>query len=1455
MLPGGSRKMNVAAKLGDRAGQTPIQSDMVSQAIAAMNPDRDHRGDARSLFPARYQDLASITNHAHELPGAVGLSRSSNRDSINKATMSDGTLFTAGNDGLVPEGDAARQAVDALRGYAYQVTASALAWLDLDKDGRLFLEVAEDYAVVAREAIRAVQVRDTEVSGSITLNTAGVREAITSFVSLTHGNPEAEVQLRYFTTSRIGTERSTDDRPAGLAGLVYWRKAATGADVAPLRSILEGENFASAVQEFVRARDDESLRRDLLRRIHWDCGKPHLTELRKELEERLVLVGRDVFKLRAPEARRLADVLIFRVLEKSIARKPADRVLTRASLYAAVDAASSMYVSRAAAEMMIQVASDLATSALAGQGTGVHVATSEPGWIVDGSALPSGRRMVNRTSIGADVAQQIRRSGASFIVGATGLGKSSVARTVARDLADRFMVVDFRDADALETRNRLDALLPRVGNFRAQTVILEDLNAFDDARVASSVALLLEALRRRDLAVIVTCYLPPTARSLSNAGLDAGCHVDCPYFAEEETAALVSLYGGDPLIWGRLAHASGGFGHPQLVNAFASGMSARGWPAHEIRNVVASGLSSGDVEAERESARRALVSALPDNSRDLLYRLSLTIGRFDRTMALAVASVPPPIARAGEYLDALVGPWLETVGRHQYRVSPLAARCGEEALIAAEQTGIHHEIATQLTTGGKIDAGDADAIIMHALSGKNAGVLAMISHSILSADEHTLRFLADNLQTFRVLRTDGPLFPKRPRLSSMLRLAQFKVLASTGDYERAAACVAALLPEITHHSDDGADRAFQVAGLGVVLGTMSIADCVDNWVDLLLAYEETVNDDADLRALRCGYEERGERFADLVAMLFAIGTTGISSVARLEFVIGQLDDMDPGRRSHWLLGMTGMAPDWIVFVSGPWTLERQHGVLDADDAAERYLRMALATASWGVPALSAQCWIARAVMFDEYLDDSEGALRALDEAVQALGESVALARARARVYWRRQDHPRSLDILRHIAEEVGRDNPVERATALREAAISAAHCDEWALAETWFMEGAQAAAVSESPDMAVMMIGLGADAAVAALHAVALERALSGLRNALTALAGIDPASSLRATYCHHVVRHAVLWAQSWVDRRRVEFEGAPISVAPGCCSNPEPPSAIAQRTLGAMDIAWYLLAETETSAGVNAGVADSLYGRLTGGPIPVLEVGLRARRLTQDMAVLDAGSFAGHLWGYVEAMMYLAHNRDETVTRFDPAQPVRGAIPALPRSDASLPVVDAIVKDAVFAYGIRAACSHASDLLSGLRTSLDAQLNAGVAQTALARACATIELLPASTFDDALIDAIRCFRTGGQPSPATYCWAGIQFFIQAGRSNFGRYLTGVIAAWQRKAWTRIIDSQRFRLAQVSKTLPRIRGALSLAEDDERFLATLFLAAADATSMDLPAEMVEQFRRVAEPQSGAAAGG
>ena len=229
-------------------------------------------------------------------------------------------------------------------------------------------------------------------------------------------------------------------------------------------------------------------------------------------------------------------------------------------------------------------------------------------------------------------------------------------------------------------------------------------------------------------AVIITCHRRPYASVLTATGLDKGCIVECPYFSEKEAGLLVSAYGGNPKVWGRLAHIAGGFGHPQLTHAFVNGMAAREWPSEEIQHILSQGLSSDDIDAARDSARRNLVSALPDGTRNLLYRLSLTFGRFDRSLALTLAEIPPPVHQSGETIDQLIGPWIEEVGKDLFRVSPLVSGSGGMMLPPDKQRLIHDTISLQMLGRGTINASDIDAIFMHAMAGKSVYGLTMIAH-------------------------------------------------------------------------------------------------------------------------------------------------------------------------------------------------------------------------------------------------------------------------------------------------------------------------------------------------------------------------------------------------------------------------------------------------------------------------------------------------------------------------------------------------------------------------------------------------------------------------------------------------------------------------------------------------------------------------------------------------------
>ena len=153
-------------------------------------------------------------------------------------------------------------------------------------------------------------------------------------------------------------------------------------------------------------------------------------------------------------------------------------------------------------------------------------------------------------------------------------------------------------------------------------------------------------------------------------------------------------------------------------------------------------------------------------------------------------------------------------------------------------------------------------------------------------------------------------------------------------------------------------------------------------------------------------------------------------------------------------------------------------------------------------------------MLDEYLENQEGALAVLERAKAVVGNDPILSRATAKVYWRNGEYARAVEVVRDIADQIGANSPVERAFGLREAAISAARCDDWSNAERWFLDARAAARLAQIDNMDVMAIGLGTDSAVAALEAGEAGRALTRLAESMEELVEVDPDTTLGAAYC-----------------------------------------------------------------------------------------------------------------------------------------------------------------------------------------------------------------------------------------------------------------------------------------------------------------------------------------------------
>jgi hypothetical protein len=572
-----------------------------------------------------------------------------------------------------PAGDVQSQAVASLRGYAYQLFASASAWVNLQSDEVLFLEVAQDYAVVGNDALNAVEVKDRPTT-VLTLNSDGVTAALESFVNLVALNPKRRVQLHFMSTGQMGREKAQAHRTGEQPALEYWRRAAAGADVGPLRRVLSALELAPSVHAFIDARDDDRLREEFLGRIHWDCQAPALDELSEAVEASLERFVIEQLDARSYEKGRLLSTVVHKVLLTCV--RPKDRRLDTTALKALLIDATKVSVARWQLEALMNAA----------VGNAPHAITVEQGprALEMDDSIPFPALLAPRSALVRAIVQGTTATGVGFLSGSSGCGKTLVARLTGRSCGGRWGIVDCRDLSVDETVARLNRALGAVGASGLRGVILEDVNAFDEPKVQRALSVFVAAARRVDVRSLVTAYLAPSARVLSELGTDATVHFGVGHFSEAEIEELLLAAHQDPLSWGRAVYLGSAFGHPQLVQALLMGLQGRNWPLAEQASLL-SLKASEDVEASKSAARRQLISAVPTPARLLLYRASLIIGRFGRSLAMALGSIAPAVTNPGEQLDLLVGPWIEPLGAAQLRVSPLVQEVGREVIAPEEQ--------------------------------------------------------------------------------------------------------------------------------------------------------------------------------------------------------------------------------------------------------------------------------------------------------------------------------------------------------------------------------------------------------------------------------------------------------------------------------------------------------------------------------------------------------------------------------------------------------------------------------------------------------------------------------------------------------------------------------------------------------------------------------------------------
>ena len=1120
-----------------------------------------------------------------------------------------------------PLGNTSREAIFSLGGYVYQMYQSALAWTELGHDEFLFLEVAEDFSIVAKDALKAVQVKQT--SARVTINSKGVIATIDSFVELQEQNPNLKVTLRYLTTSTIGKEKKSECRVGEAPTLAAWRFLAKAGALSDLRRALDKSKLSRRSKDFVKSLDDEDLRERFLKRIHFDCGAPESSFLERHFTSRISSLLLDRGGVHSQAVNCAANILLT-LLKLSTNPNREERCVDRNDLEKHLEEASHITIRRAdfldQYRLINKVLSASATSTADLSKTGL-VRLSPV------SETPLPKTLASREDHIKKFQKILEAVGVCWISGAAGIGKTVSSRVLAHENGGDWASISLRSQSSEQICRTLMQAADSIRDFDLKGLILDDLSCAMEPLVLDSLRCLVYSADRSDLLLVLNSSDYPTSELLFACNLPASIVGALAEFTEEDIQEILQKCGVTNEQWAKYIHLVSGGGHPQLAMAFIQSMAALGWDPKEFRTLDALLGGSPAIDEVRRRTRERLLRDLPQTSRRLIERLSLKTGGFSRELAIHLGKLQPQIPDAGIVLESLTGSWIDQQEGDRFNLSPLLSGFADKTLGANEKEEVQRAIANSLTKRPSLDVIDMNSALLAALNGKNEAAMLTLCVAILGANFSELETLAPHLSLFTMFRTDTIAYPANRGISHLFRGAQVLLLNQESDRPARMKDALRCFSEEAIGVDNEQIRAsinllvyskllLQTSKSGLGVGFT----CIIQELDELLENEKCLLPSDALDGMK-SLEEKG---ITTIGFMFLNQTQQLSKIEELSSVFRFLDESSSELRLRLLapFGHTDFPVDMLV--AGAWLREHEENTIDPSAHSEVFKCLEDNSVRWNQSELAVCCRKYRAIILDEYGNDKNGALTVLEEGLSIFGYTNSeLVRAKAKVLYRSEDHIGSLALSKTLIEGDAPLSEVEKAFLGRDAAISAEKEGEFNTARRYYLFGRAAAQKAELFDMTVMSVGLLADAALASWHDGDQLTCLQDFAQVLKEVSKIRPDGSLRAAHCHALVRHAFLWLdQDATGEKALLEDGEESRIYPGCVSNPEPYPKIGERYVTPIEMAWYMLAKVENHALLDAGITDNLEQLLPRGPVLEGQMLLSPAKMHKALLRLDTKLF-----------------------------------------------------------------------------------------------------------------------------------------------------------------------------------------------------------------------------------------
>ena len=1056
-----------------------------------------------------------------------------------------------------------RQANDALQGYYYQICHTVNSWLDLTDNDILHLEVAEDFDIESDRTFRATQVKHTQ--DNITLRSQQVIDGINNYWELRTNNPDRRVKFRLLTKSKIGKEQGNPFEK-GKRGLEVWSRCS--GDEGSIQKISEflqtNEKISEEVNDFLKASSPQEIYKKLIEPITWDTDCKPSSFVEQSIREKLVHHGdrhgispskaKDIVEpliteawrvAGQPENRKLTRLRFLEIFEKKTKRLTSEQYLQHLEMLAAMKSAVGTGFTGGSSDITVQ--------------SHLHIQTDIP---------PSYLGViVSRKNLLTNIQAKLQSDGIVVIQGGVDTGKTTLAKLAANDISGSWFWLNFTNGDpsskdfSSQVAQLLQQLAIAVSNESEQVnVVLDDLNLQPQQlrTYEEDLGIVIYRVLERGAKLLITSQYNPPDNLLRNLGLSSSVVVPVSNFTIPEIEQFATEMGCPTEDAKDLAEL---FQlptkrHPRLVHALFTQLQEKDWRQQDIIESIFHG--SSRMAKEFEDARQ-LLTDLPEDQREFLYRLSLMVTEFRKDCALNIGEIPKPISHPGHTFSQLVGPWIDQVSETYYTISPLLTNAAKEIWSDENKIkSLHAHIANAILKTKKLTTTEAWAVFTHSIAGQNkVGIIAFI-FSLMNAPQNDWENVCQEFSWLVSIKIDPheELFPGDAFANQMFRSLQHQIAVEVRPE---------LAPKILEIWDKETKpyeprQAYLLSRLRLATQALrhnQVPFTAKKLIDYLKYIIETTDNNKKVREMYFNsygqFEEYNIDNSNFFSFLFTfIYIRYEMSVAFLNELIDALDELDPKVRTLLLADFEDDGVESRLLIDGVWWTEANLETSNWTRCFEVFDKVIEKSIAWDYPHIAAAAARGKAIIHDEYLDDRDTAHKVLQEIISKVGPLPVIEEEQAFIYFHEEHYKEALNIYERILpgwNPPSRQLDVMPPEACRRAAMCAAHLDDWKKAATFFEDGATRTQNIENPEK---QIGFYADAGFAHFKAGNMFNCIKLLHLALKNFETL-PQDNTNIKYftLKKRLEHTIKWIKTiWYESEDNSPE--PFEPSVGFCSDPE---------------------------------------------------------------------------------------------------------------------------------------------------------------------------------------------------------------------------------------------------------------------------------------------------------------